>query len=250
MYLYSRSPMKLYSQRLSVPSRAGSSASTRPCTTTPHSNLSRTTTAPSDISRRATLPSTHHRATNMASGRPSTTATCRNPYRKVSASSRQSNATSLQFYSSIQTLEIESAQFHCQQNSSENHTKGLEATECEVVLRRGNTLILKITTSLAVSGDYVVTLTFVPVFRPRDRFGQFRADGVAKGSQNLWLSIAIPPTFPVGKYHAHITLSVKSRVEITTYFHNKAVVILFNPWNNSKYLSTVWAVLVITFSLY
>lgn len=108
-------------------------------------------------------------------------------------------------------------------------------TESEVVLRRGNTLILKITTSLELSGSYVVSLTFVPVFRPRDRFGQFRAEGEAKGSCQLWLSIAIPPSFPVGKYHGHISLAIKGRVELVTYFHNKAVVILFNPWDEGNY---------------
>jgi len=145
----------------------------------------------------------------------------------------------VQFFSSIQSLEIQSAQFHCQQSSSEDHTIGLIATDTDVILRRGNTLILKITTSIAITGGYIVTLTFVPVFRPRDRFGQFRADGFSKGSDNLWLSIAIPSTFPVGKYHAHITLAVKGRVEVSTYFHNKAIVILFNPWNSGELALTV-----------
>lgn len=79
-----------------------------------------------------------------------------------------------------------------------------------------------------------MSLTFVPVFRPRDRFGQFRAEGVAKGSYDLWLSIVVPSAFPVGKFHAHITLSVKGRVEVITHFHDKAIVILFNPWNRGK----------------
>lgn len=137
----------------------------------------------------------------------------------------------LQFYSSVQPLEITNALFRCQQSSVQNHTEGLKITESEVVLRRGDTLILKITTSLELSGSYVVSLTFVPVFRPRERFGQFRADGEAKGSCHLWLSIAIPSTFPVGKYHGHISLALQSRVEVVTYFHNKAIVVLFNPWN-------------------
>ena len=149
-----------------------------------------------------------------------------------SANSQRSTPASLQFYSSVQPLEIISAEFHSQQNSKQNHTEGLHATECEAILRRGNTLILKIVTSVEISGGYVVSLTFVPVFRPRDRFGQFRADGIGKGSCNLWLSIAIPYNFPIGKFHAHITLSVKGRVEVTTFFHNKSIVILFNPWNN------------------
>ena len=144
--------------------------------------------------------------------------------------------TNLQFYSTAQPLEITEVLFRCEQTCTQNHTEGLKVTESEVILRRGNTLILKITTSLKLSGSYVVSLTFVPVFRPRDRFGQFRADGEAKGScHNLWLSIAIPPSFPVGKYHGHITLSIKGRVEIVTYFHNKAIVILFNPWNKGNY---------------
>lgn len=155
----------------------------------------------------------------------------------TSASShRPTTPSSLQFYSSVQPLEIVGAQFHCQQNAKQNHSEGLQATECEVILRRGNTLILKIVTSLEISNSYIVSLTFVPVFRPRDRFGQFRANGIGKGSCNLWLSIAIPCNFPIGKYHAHITLSVKGRVEVTTYFHNKAIAILFNPWNQGKEL--------------
>lgn len=149
---------------------------------------------------------------------------------------KQKSATAnLQFYSSLQPLEITGALFRCQQTSIQNHTEGLKVTECEVILRRGNTLILKITTSLELSGSYVVSLTFVPVFRPRDRFGQFRATGEAKGSCELWLSIAIPCSFPVGKYHGHISLSIKGRVEVITHFHNRAIVVLFNPWNKGNH---------------
>lgn len=135
----------------------------------------------------------------------------------------------------MQPLEITGALFRCQQTSIQNHTEGLKVTECEVILRRGNTLILKITTSLELSGSYVVSLTFVPVFRPRDRFGQFRATGEAKGSCELWLSIAIPCSFPVGKYHGHVSLSIKGRVEVITHFHNRAIVVLFNPWNKGNH---------------
>lgn len=156
------------------------------------------------------------------------------PTSSASITRKSPVTTNLQFYSSAQPLEIKDALFRCQQTCAQNHTGGLKVTESEVVLRRGNTLILKITTSLELSGSYVVSLTFVPVFRPRDRFGQFRADGEAKGSCNLWLSIAIPPSFPVGKYHGHITLTIKGRVEVVTYFHNKAIVILFDPWNKGN----------------
>lgn len=156
---------------------------------------------------------------------------------KLSGSSSRpaySGIANIQFYSSSRNLEITNALFKSQQDSVENHTNRLSAAECEVITRRGKTLILKITMSQELSGGYIVSLTFVPVFRPRDRFGQFRANGEAKGTCHLWLSIAIPASFPVGKYHAHITLSVKGKVDITAYFHNKAIVILFDPWNTGK----------------
>ena len=152
----------------------------------------------------------------------------------VASTKKSPAAANLQFYSSAQPLVVSDALFRCQQTCEQNHTECLKVTESEVILRRGNTLILKITTSIELSGGYIVSLTFVPVFRPRDRFGQFRADGEAKGTRHLWLSIAIPSSFPVGKYHGHITLALKGRVELVTYFHNKAIVILFNPWDKGK----------------
>lgn len=156
------------------------------------------------------------------------------PGSAASASRKSPVTANLQFYSSAQPLVIKDVLFRCQETCTQNHTEDLKVSESEVILRRGNTLILKITTSLELSGSYVVSLTFVPVFRPRDRFGQFRADGEAKGTCNLWLSITIPQSFPVGKYHGHITLSVKGRVEVVTHFHNKAIAILFNPWNKGN----------------
>jgi len=97
--------------------------------------------------------------------------------------------------------------------------------------RRGNTLILKITISADLFCTYTVSLTLVPVFRPHERFGQFQAKGVARGVQELWLSITIPPNFPVGKYHTHVILSLRGGLQVLTHFHHKSLVVLFNPWN-------------------
>ena len=82
-----------------------------------------------------------------------------------SATSKRPVTANLQFYSSVQALEITNALFRCQQSSAQNHTEGLKIIESEAVLRRGDTLILKITTSLELSGSYVVSLTFVSALK-------------------------------------------------------------------------------------
>ena len=147
--------------------------------------------------------------------------------------------SSLQVYSSLQALEITGVDLRCQETPQVNHTERLPLSGCETLTRRGNTLILKITTSVDISCPYSVSLTLIPVFRSQERFGQFQAKGVGKRARELWLSIAIPPNFPVGKYYAHVTLTLRGGLEVVTHFHHKPLAVLFNPWNPGVY---VWRV--------
>ena len=123
--------------------------------------------------------------------------------------------------------------FSSKQSAEESHTQRFRLPACSAIIRRGNTLILKISTSVQFSSSYTVTLTFVPVFRPQDRFGQFKAQGFSRGgSKELWLSVDVPANFPVGKFHAHLSLSLKGRpADVVTHFHPSPIVVLFNPWN-------------------
>ena len=140
--------------------------------------------------------------------------------------------SSLRVYSSLaQNMVITEVEFTSQQSAKDNHSEKLQLPGMDALLRRGNTLVLRIKLSAEISCPYCVSLTFVPVFRPRDRFGQFQAKGAAKGSSDLWLSITIPANFPIGKYHAHIAVALKGGLQVITYFHHKPIVILFNPWN-------------------
>ena len=126
--------------------------------------------------------------------------------------------------------------FQCRQSPVENHTERFTQQACHsaLITRRGNTLVIKILTSVQLSSTYIVTLTFVPVHRPRERFGQFRARGVARESCELWLSIDLPTNFPVGKYHTHISLALGGGAEVLTYYHHQPIVVLFNPWNSGE----------------
>ena len=147
--------------------------------------------------------------------------------------------SSLRVYSSTtQNIEISEVQFTSQQSAKDNHSERLHIVGMDALLRRGNTLVLRIKLTVEIACPYCVSLTFVPVFRPRDRFGQFQAKGVAKGTSDLWLSITIPANFPIGKYHAHIAVSLKGGVQVITYFHHKPIIILFNPWNLGMYTCT------------
>ena len=103
-------------------------------------------------------------------------------------------------------------------------------TEYEALLRRGDTLIVQVLTSLPLSSPYTLTLTFISAYRSNDRFGQFKAKGSASNSLELWFSITLPPNFPVGKFHYHVHLSTNRGRDIATHHHNKAVAVLFNPW--------------------
>ena len=136
----------------------------------------------------------------------------------------------------MQNVEISEVQFTSEQSAKDNHSERLHLNGMDALLRRGNTLVLKITLTTKIACPYCVSLTFVPVFRPRDRFGQFQAKGAAKGSSELWLSITIPANFPIGKYHAHIAISLKGGAQVATYFHHKPLIILFNPWNPGSYM--------------
>ena len=136
----------------------------------------------------------------------------------------------------MQNVEVSEVQFTSEQSAKDNHSERLHLNGMDALLRRGNTLILKIALTTEITCPYCVSLTFVPVFRPRDRFGQFQAKGAAKGSSELWLSITIPANFPIGKYHAHIAVSLKGGAQVATYFHHKPLIILFNPWNPGSYI--------------
>lgn len=140
----------------------------------------------------------------------------------------------LHFLSSFSTIEITNVEFQCQQSPFDNHTEYFSPRACEqaLIVRRGNTIVLKITTSVQLSSTYVVSLTFVSYHRPRERFGQFRARGVARQSNELWLSISLPPNFPVGKYHTQLSLFLGG--ELATHFCGQAIAVLFNPWSKGE----------------
>ncbi|CAI8024944.1 Protein-glutamine gamma-glutamyltransferase 4 [Geodia barretti] len=131
-------------------------------------------------------------------------------------------------------LQITSVKVSCQETSCDNHTQRFfeygSCTEYEALLRRGDTLIVQVLTSLPLSSPYTLTLTFISAYRSNDRFGQFRAKGSASNSSELWFSITLPPNFPVGKFHYHVHLSTNRGRDIATHHHNKAVAVLFNPW--------------------
>lgn len=103
-------------------------------------------------------------------------------------------------------------------------------TEYEALLRRGNTLIVHVTTTIPLTSSYTLTLTFISAYRSNDRFGQFRAKGSASNVSELWFSITLPSNFPVGKFHYHVHLSANRGIDVATYHHNKPVAVLFNPW--------------------
>lgn len=137
--------------------------------------------------------------------------------------------------SSFTSLAIEEVIIKCQECSTENHTYLFSPGACSdqaLLTRRGNTLVLKILTTAPISASYVVSLTFVPCHRPRERFAQFRARGVAHDSCTVWLSIAMPTNFPVGKYHTQVTLTYNG--EVVTHFSRQPIAVLFDPWNQGK----------------
>ena len=156
--------------------------------------------------------------------RPSTASQLTPPNRHVIPSPAQ-------LYASIQKLEISQVTFTQKELRTQNFTSWFNANDCEALLRRGNTLIMKIVLSSALSGRYTISLSFVPSYRPRDRFGQFRAKGTAKQTTDLWLSIDIPANFPVGKYNPHVSILSEESNDILTHFHPKFIIVLFNPWN-------------------
>ena len=133
--------------------------------------------------------------------------------------------------SSFAALDIEGVMFTCTESRTDNHTELFTPQACPhtLITRRGNTLVLQVLISSPVSAPYVVSLTFVPYHRPSERFAQFRARGVAKDSQELRLSVALPSNFPVGKYHTLVTVSVRG--EILTHYSKQSIAVLFDPWN-------------------
>lgn len=130
-------------------------------------------------------------------------------------------------------MEILKTEFSLKETPEENKTSLFiqKPDQNDLLLRRGNILILKIHTSLLLSCEYTVSLVFVATRMKRERYGEFRANGCAKDAKELWLSINIPANFPVGRFLPHITLTLKGVPEIFTHFHEGSITVLFNPWN-------------------
>ena len=169
----------------------------------------------------------HHRIPPKKTHPPSTT-----PHSRPHTSCKHTLTPSpLTLHSSYNSLEISSIKLSSQESSQENHTSRFNCSEYEAVLRRGNTLIVCVTTSQPLISSYAISLTFISAYNSSDRFGQFRAQGKPPGTQELWFSITLPANFPVGKFHTHVHLSVKGGREIATLYHRKPVAVLFNPWN-------------------
>ena len=139
-----------------------------------------------------------------------------------------------------QHLEILKTEFSLKETSKENKTSLFiqKPDQNDLLLRRGNILILKIHTSLLLSCEYTVSLVFVATRMKRERYGEFRANGSAKDAKELWLSISIPANFPVGRFLPHITLTLKGVPEIFTHFHEGSITVLFNPWNPGEPIGT------------
>ena len=70
----------------------------------------------------------------------------------------------------MQNMEISEVQFTSQQSAKDNHSERLLG-DMDALLGRGNTLVLKINLTTEIVCPCCVSLTFVPVFRPRDQFG-------------------------------------------------------------------------------
>ena len=140
-----------------------------------------------------------------------------------------------------QHLEILKTEFSLKETSKENKTSLFiqKPDQNDLLLRRGNILILKIHTSLLLSCEYTVSLVFVATRMKRERYGEFRANGSAKDAKELWLSISIPANFPVGRFLPHITLTLKGVPEIFTHFHEGSITVLFNPWNPGEPIGTM-----------
>ena len=110
-------------------------------------------------------------------------------------------------------------------------TARLRCRECQLVVRRGSNLILHLSLSAPLSSSYAITLTFIPFRGLNERSSIFKASGRGRDITELWLKISLPCNFPVGKYDAHISMSVQSCVEVLTHMLHSAVTVLFNPWH-------------------
>lgn len=111
------------------------------------------------------------------------------------------------------------------------HTESLRCRDGPMITRRGCTIVLEVSLSSCITCPYTVALTFIPVHGPRERSSMFKATGTAKGTSNLWLSIDLPTTFPVGYYDTLISVSIRGCSEIMTHLLHNAIAVLFNPWN-------------------
>ena len=170
--------------------------------------------------------------------------------------SRQSiQLTSAESYLSASPVRVLAATLAASETDSQ-HTQNLKCKDGPLLTRRGCSIILQITLSNSVTCPYSVTLSFTPVHGPRERSSTFRASGHGKNLPSMWLSIDLPPSFPVGYYDAHISLSIHGCTEVVTHMMHYAIVVLFNPWIKGMVVlqlqcnATVIRVTVILMKLY
>ena len=140
-------------------------------------------------------------------------------------------------YAATQHFGITHTEFSLKETPAENHTSRffINPDNNDIILRRGNTIVLKVHTTLSFTCEYTVSLVLVGSRTRRERFGEFRACGVAKDIKEIWLSIAIPPKFPIGRFQPHVTLTLKGVPEVCTHFHPGTLTVLFNPWNPGEF---------------
>lgn len=115
-------------------------------------------------------------------------------------------------------------------HGEDHHTTGLYCREKCLVTRRGSVTILQLTLSAPVTCPYTISLTFLPLYGPKERSSIFRANGNGKGGATIWLSVELPANFPVGYYDTHISISLRGCAEVLTHMIHSAIVVLFNPW--------------------
>lgn len=142
-------------------------------------------------------------------------------------------------FSSSNSIKLTNVELTSESTTVENDSPQMCSQDCNLVVRRGSNLLLHLTLSQPLTSSlYTISLTFIPVYGPRERSSIFRASGKGKRKIELWLSVPLPANFPVGKYDTHVSLSLQSHVEILTHTVHSAVVVLFNPWHHSELTMT------------
>lgn len=164
--------------------------------------------------------------------RPQTTDNCTHSSRRTQGVQTSRSAVTLNkldISAFNEGAEIASVTFSI--DSANNHTSRFHCEDTNVIMRRGNTLNMTLNTTFPINYDCNVTLTFIPVFRPQDRFAHFKTEkNVKTMRKNISLGIPIPPNFSVGKYNAHVSMTKRNGKDVVTHFHPKSIVVLFNCW--------------------